>query len=371
MPVRSILILVLLALTGLSACTSSGTVVVAEMPGNAEIVDLPLPGIGTQAVNPIATATDLPTPTQTQTATKTPTETSTPGPYDLYSINFLRQRAYGDGNFEILEVMDENSYFTRYRVRYTSDGLDIYGFMNIPRVADELPVIIAIHGYIDPTVYNTLDYTTRYADDLARRGFAVIHPNLRNYPPSAQGENLFRVGMAIDILNLVAILRSTAGLPGPLEKIDADRIGLWGHSMGGGISTRVITVDPNIRAALLYAGMSGDEAQNFAAINAWSDGQRGLEELEVPSEYLESISPKYYFADIQSAVSIHHGLADELVPVGWSQDTCAQLKALGKIVECVYYKDMTHTFWGSVDLEFMENAAKFFRNYLVAVTPVP
>ena len=43
----------------------------------------------------------------------------------------------------------------------------IYGFMNVPNADGPHPVIIALHGYIDPAIYQTLDYTTRYADALA------------------------------------------------------------------------------------------------------------------------------------------------------------------------------------------------------------
>jgi dienelactone hydrolase len=31
---------------------------------------------------------------------------------------------------------------------------------------------------IDPAIYNTLDYTTLYADALASAGYIVLHPNL-------------------------------------------------------------------------------------------------------------------------------------------------------------------------------------------------
>jgi len=59
--------------------------------------------------------------------------------------------------------LDQNLYFTRYLIRYPSDGLNIYGFANIPNEAGAYPVVIALHGYIDPALYNTLDYTTHYA----------------------------------------------------------------------------------------------------------------------------------------------------------------------------------------------------------------
>jgi dipeptidyl aminopeptidase/acylaminoacyl peptidase len=321
---------------------------------------------------PIPTATPAFTQTLPATATEPPTATAsplptispTPDPYYNWSNAYLRSRTYGGGQIEFLEVMDQNLYFTRYLIRYPSDGLNIYGFANVPNDEEIHPVIIALHGYIDPEVYNTLDYTTRYADALATAGYIVLHPNLRGYPPSDDGENLFRVGMAIDVLNLIALVQSQSGGTDPLGTANPASIGLWGHSMGGGISTRVITVSDDIRAAVLYAAMSGDEQTNYAAIREWSGQERGIEELSVPVEALTSISPMYFFDTISAPVSIHHGTADEQVPMSWSVTTCERLNLLGKNVECLYYENMPHTFYGQGEEQFIQNSIDFFNRYL-------
>src|SRR5687767_14983508 len=287
---------------------------------------LPVPTvIPTWTETPLPTATQLSTPT----ATPVPTISPTPDPYLSYTIEYLQSRAYGGGQIEFLEIMEQNILFTRYLIRYPSDGLSIYGFANIPNDEGPHPVIIALHGYIDPAVYNTLDYTTLYADAIASAGYIVLHPNLRGYLPSDNGENLFRVGMAIDVLNLIALVQAQSGGADWLRTAMGDRIGLWGHSMGGGISTRVLTVTDDVKAAVLYAAMSGDEAKNYAAIYEWSGQARGLEELNVPAEALNRISAMHYFGNITAAVGIHHGTADEQVPFDWSVTTCEQLTALG------------------------------------------
>lgn len=176
-----------------------------------------------------------PTYTSIPSSTGTPTGTPTQNPFAPYTIDYLTKRSYGGGTIEIVDVLADNSYFTRYLISYPSERLVIHGFVNIPkRTEPPFPIVIAIHGYIDPAIYTTLDYTTGYADALAREGFLVIHPNLRNYPPSNEGENLFRVGMAVDILNLIAIIKQNAGVAGILEEADPNAIGIWGHSMGGG-----------------------------------------------------------------------------------------------------------------------------------------
>jgi dipeptidyl aminopeptidase/acylaminoacyl peptidase len=171
--------------------------------------------------------------------------------------------------------------------------------------------------------------------------------------------------MAIDVLNLIALVKEISGEPGLLQAADPGRIGLWGHSMGGGVTTRVLTVSQDIKAAVLYAAMTGDEQKNYEAIYRWLNGSMGLDELAVPTEILPRISPMYFFEDIAAPVSIHHGLEDKLVPVGWSMQTCEQLKALGKQVECHYYEDMPHTFYGPGDKEFIQYTIQFFDSYLM------
>ena len=135
--------------------------------------------------------------------------------------------------------------------------------------------------------------------------------------------------------------------------------------MGGGISTRVLTVSQDVKAAVLYGAMSGDEQKNYEAIWGWSGNTRGMEELAIPVDALQRISPMYFFQNITAAVSIHHGTADGTVPLDWSVLTCEQLKSLGKNVQCHYYEGMPHTFYGQGNEDFIQNTLQFFNQYLM------
>jgi len=282
----------------------------------------------------------------------------------------LTARSYGGGQLAIQEILAVNGYFTRTLITYPSDGLTIYGFMDTPRrispdSRERIPVIIALHGYIDPDIYNTVDYTTRYADALADAGFLVLHPNLRGYPPSDAGDNRFRVGMAIDVLNLIALVKEQAGKPGLLANVDPAAIGLWGHSMGGGIVTRVITISPDVRAAVLYGAMSGDDKKNYQRVFTYfSSGTRGAEELQAPDEVFQRVSPINYLDRITAAVSIHHGKEDPDVPLTWSIDLCQRLQKLTKPVECFTYPGESHTFHGEGDATFIQRTIDFFNRQL-------
>ena len=260
--------------------------------------------------------------------------------------------------------MEETDSFTRYLIRYPSDGLNIYGFVNVPKGQGPFPVIIAIHGLVDARTYQTLDYTTPNMDAIAQAGYIVLHPNLRGYPPSDNGDNLFRVGMSIDVLNLMALIKSGAGPTELLSTAAADKFGLWGHSMGGNIVLRVLTVSSDVKAAVLYAPLSGEEVKNAELLaNATSDPTFRMEQTILPA-ISERISPLYYYSNITSPIQLHHGTADAVIPVAWSEETCDAATAAGVQIECIYYPEERHIFSGHVTDEYYGAMFGFYEAHL-------
>jgi dipeptidyl aminopeptidase/acylaminoacyl peptidase len=200
-------------------------------------------------------------------------------PYEELFVESLRARAYGGGEFNVERDLQATNAFTRSLINFTSDDLKVFGFMNTPRGSGPFPVVLVLHGYVNPRTYRTpFTYTQRYADALARAGFLVIHPDYRGHGRSEGSQeegNLFRTGYAIDVLNLIEhVKRLPNARPGA--------IGLFGHSMGGGISIRVLTVNPDVKAAVLYGSMSGDERLNVDRIKNVFSGASTMPEDDVP-----------------------------------------------------------------------------------------
>ena len=309
------------------------------------------------------TPTDIFTPTPSNTPTISPTPTATPNPYLDYFIDTLTERTYGGGVIQDAGNLNSVGAFTRKLFKYRSEGLTMYGFINIPDGAGPFPVVVMLHGYVPPEEYTTLDYSTRYADALAEAGFVVVHPNLRGYAPSATAENFLGIGDTVDVLNLISLLRSQAGSAGLLRKADANSIGLWGHSMGGGIVLRVMVIDPDIDAGLLYASVNANEVVNLAHFD---DDGRGNEKIKVSADDLAPISPINYLERIKTPLSIYHGGADSVVPVEWSEDLCQRLQELGVDVDCEYYPSQPHTFQNSGDTRFIASMTAFFKEHLAS-----
>ena len=270
--------------------------------------------------------------------------TSTPQA-DPYSIEALASRTYGEGEELTVEYLWERQEdFARYYITYTSDGLTIHGFVDVPEGNGPFPVIIALHGYIPASEYETLDYSTRYADSISRKGYIVLHPNMRNFPPS---DNLGRIrdslaGYTVDVLNLLALVRERAGQDGIFENVDMDHLGIWGHSLGGGIALRVATLVDDIDAIVLYAAVS----------QRYNDSPIGL--------------PVYDLRVIDAPFSIHHGLEDDTISPAWSETLCETLEELGKEHACYFYEDQPHTFLrsGASDALFIQRTIEFFDTYL-------
>lgn len=283
-------------------------------------------------------------------------------PYESLTIAHLRQRSYGEGEFKVERTLQVTGTFTRSLISFTSDGLTVYGFMNTPKGAGPFPVVLVLHGYVNPRAYRTpTTYTQRYADALARAGFLVIHPDYRGHGRSegeAEGSsNLFRTGYAIDVLNLIAHA-------GRLHNAAPGAIGLFGHSMGGGIALRAAVVNPNVKAIVLYGSMSGDERLNVDRIKRVFRGVAYMPEDDVPLELWDDISPITYLRDLRAAVEIHHGERDPQVPVAWSRDVNAQLSALGKTTALYEYPGAGHSLHGRDYATMMERVTRFFSAHL-------
>src|SRR5690606_38600085 len=112
------------------------------------------------------------------------------------------------------------------------------------------PVIIFNHGYIPPDVYRTTERYVAYVDGFARNGYIVYRPDYRGHAFS-DGEARGAYGYpdyTIDVLNATAALKN-------YPDADPNRIGMWGHSMGGYITLRSMVVDPDIKAGVIWAGV--------------------------------------------------------------------------------------------------------------------
>lgn len=282
------------------------------------------------------------------------------------SIPAYREKSFDGRDFTVGKILEENTVYTRYHITYKSGELTISGIMNVPKAAvpeGGFPVLFLNHGYIDPAAYTNGRGLKREQDYLTRRGYVVIHSDYRNHAQSDDDPEVdveLRFGYVEDIINAVRALKK-ANLP----YVNTAKLGMLGHSMGGGITMALLVIEPQlVQAAALFAPVSTDQRENF---ERWTTRRPETAERiralfgnpEDNPEFWDNVSPMHFLADIVVPIALHHGSADESVPVEWSDRLAQVLQEKGKAVEYYRYPGEPHEFtaaWPTV----MERTVTFF-----------
>ena len=286
------------------------------------------------------------------------------------SVPALFDREYDGGALRLGTVLAVTDAYTRYFVTYRSDGRRVSGILNVPSRRGPHPALVLAHGYIDPAIYVNGQGLMREQDWLARAGYVVLHTDYRNHAQSGDdpaAERHLRLGYAVDTINAVRALRRTDEV-----RIDDDRIGLLGRSMGGGVVYNVLTAQPGlVDAAVVYAPVSSRTADNF---NRWIRDDPGRSALSdfilrrygdprVNRRFWREVSPRTYFDRITEPVLIHHGTADESCPIRWSRTTLRAMRQAGVDARMLTYPGEPHAFIADWPLS-MRRTVAFFREQL-------
>lgn len=294
------------------------------------------------------------------------------------SIELQRQREYPASQITRVRQLSGGSTYQRWLVRFMVEDLEQFGILTIPvaeQPANGWPVIVFNHGYIPPEQWNNTTRYQAYVDFLARNNFVVLMPDYRGHGNSEglPTGGYFSDGYTTDVLVATA---SLAQLP----EVDSDRIGMWGHSMGGHLTLRVLTIRPDqIQAAVIWAGVVAPYQRMFEYWNSrQSDWQPSPRERQAnrPSsqniqdtfgspalntEFWKAISPYTYLADITAPVQLHHGTADTEVPVSFSQLLAEDLQNLDKTIEYFEYQGGDHNLSGASFTPAFTRTVEFFK----------
>ena len=323
-----------------------------------------------------AAATATPSPTSTSTPLPTATPTATATPIHPLSIEYLRQQNYPGSELVIEQTLAPGSNYDRYYASYDSEGLNQYGLLTVPRgqkPAGGWPVIIFNHGFIPPNEYRTTERYVAYVDGFARSGYIVFRPDYRGHdrsegsPTGAYGSPDY----VIDVLNAVASLKQ-------YPDADPQRIGMWGHTMGGWITLRAMVTDPDIKAGVIWGGVVGAYED---LLTGWRRGNRppptpdpngtrgrwrnSLTSLfgspESNPEFWQSLSANYFLDDLCGPIQLHHTHGDESVPVEFSEILYRQGLDAGMPIELVTYPGDNHNISGNFGAAMSQSVAFFDR----------
>ena len=288
--------------------------------------------------------------------------------FDPISIPAFAEKKFDGHDFKIGNVLEKNTDYTRYFISYESAGLTISGIMNVPQGPGPFPVLFLNHGYIDPDIYTNGRGLKREQDYLGRRGYVVIHSDYRNHAQSDKepDETIpdMRFGYAEDVVNGILALQK-ADLP----YVAKGKIGMLGHSMGGGVAQIIAVAKPElVKAFVLFAPVSADQKDNY---EKWikNDPEReskNIARFGLPEDnqaLWKNASPINFFDRVTSPIIFQHGTADRDVPLEWSERAVKALETKGKTVRLYAYLGEPHEFtdaWPTV----MKRTLDFFDKYV-------
>jgi uncharacterized protein len=324
--------------------------------GSLTLPDLTqIAALATPTVSPSVTPSATQTASPTEPPTATPTFTPSPTPHFM-DIQAQRQTPYPGSEIIIEQQLASGSNYYRYYAYYLSEGLKIYALLTVPfgdMPEGGWPGIVFNHGYIPPAQYRTTERYLAYVDSLARSGYIVFRIDYRGHDRSegAPTGAYSHPGYTTDVLNATTALKN-------FPQTDPERIGMWGHSMGGYLTLRSMVISPDIKAGVIWAGVVASypdllERWRPSTMPSPTPNPTGPRRWRVewselygsPQEnpdFWNGISANSFLSDISGPVQLHHGTLDSSVPLLFSELLYEQLQAAGQPVELYIYEGDDH-----------------------------
>lgn len=293
------------------------------------------------------------------------------------TIPYLRKQTYDSKLGDIIKLSENESYFS-YLTSYKSDNLKINGLLTIPQGAPPtggFPAIIFVHGYIPPETYRTTEKYVAYVDYLARNGFIVFKIDLRGHG-SSEGEPggaYYSSDYIIDTLNAYSALQN-------LDQVNPNKIGLWGHSMAGNVTTRAISVKKDIPSAVIWAG-AGYTYSDFLDLgigdNSYrpptNDTERARKRRQLTEYYgafnadswfWKQVPFVNYLEGVTTKIQLHHAVNDDVVNIEYSRNLEKILSEKNFDVHLFEYPSGGHNISGPSFSKAMQETVDFFKSNL-------
>lgn len=294
------------------------------------------------------------------------------------SIEYMRQQNYPGSDIVVEQELSPGSNYSRQIVSYKSDGLKIYALMTIPDSRppeNGFPAIVFNHGYVPPEEYRTTEKYIAYQDAFARNGYVTIKPDYRGHGNSdgrPEG-GYFSPAYTIDVLNAVSSIQK-------FPDVNEEKIGMWGHSMGGHLALRSMVVTDDIKAGVIWGGVTvsyEDMVESWRRKRPWrpsnrevTSGRTGRQDIEEEygtfeddKEFWDSITPIRFLPIISGPIQLHHGESDETVPFEFSETLRDELEFAEKEVELFIYEGDNHNISNNLPLA-LDRSVDFFDRHL-------
>lgn len=250
----------------------------------------------------------------------------------------------------------------------TTDGVSLAVLLDLPEDSDDpFPAVLFVHGYGSHKV--SYDYR-HIGPALREQGIATVCFDFRGSGESAG--NVQDVTTSTGLIDIAAVMAWLHSQP----QIDSTRLGIFGFSYGGLISTLYLESHDDFRAAVLKAPASdwagarrkrlGPSLMADWKQNGWHDFEYPGLTVRAPYKvYQDALQYDVYAnaAKIACPVLIFHGDHDESVPVEQS-DRLAH--AIGPQASFHLLPGADHRFYASDDFAILrDQSTNFFASQLL------
>lgn len=268
----------------------------------------------------------------------------------------------------------------RFKVK-SADGItDLYGVMWKPMDFDptkKYPIISEVYpGPQFEYVPTSFDFESSLGTQLAQLGFIVIQVGHRGGTPlrgkfyhRQTYKNMRDYALADDKAAIEELARR-------YDFIDIKKVGIFGHSGGGSMSTSAICTYPDFYAAAVSSAGNHD---NTIYNTGWVEMNNGVEEIvktvkdsitgkddKIVSFKLRKIHTNMELAkNYKGGLLLVHGLMDNNVNPAHSIRMAKSLMKAGKNFDMILLPESTHGFRSEEDTYFEGKMWRHFAKYLL------
>jgi pimeloyl-ACP methyl ester carboxylesterase len=237
-------------------------------------------------------------------------------------------------------------------------GRVLHGSIDLPAAPGPRPTVVVCHGFKG---FMEWGFFPHLAHLLAARGFTTVRFNFSG-AGMRPGDDLVTDAEAFahatignDVRDLEAVLEAVTDGRIAAGRVDSGRLGLLGHSRGGGAAILAAARSRQLAALVTWSAVATFDRLSAAEKDGWRlagrvpvVNARTGQELELDRSVLEDLETHTVEYDLEAAAAagrapwlIVHGEDDETVPVAEGQRLANAAHAISRF-EVV--ADASHTF---------------------------
>jgi dipeptidyl aminopeptidase/acylaminoacyl peptidase len=213
------------------------------------------------------------------------------------------------------------------------DGLEIQGFLTLPRGEGPFPLILNVHG--GPVWAFADSWPGTFMGFLLSRGFAVLQPN----PRGSWGRGRYFASRVVGDMGGADAWDLLAGVDHVLEMgiADPEKIGVLGGSYGGFMAALLPCLDQRFAAAVSLSPVTDWFSERFDSnLGTWVQDFLGGAPIERQEDYRDR-SPVFQVERNRTPTLLTAGTRDRATPIGQATEFYRALREHDVPADLVLY----------------------------------